>query len=265
MATLDVKTLTVSLSGRDIVRQISFEARAGEVTAIAGPNGSGKSTLLKAICGEYRHGGDVHLNGHDLRRVPAHVLARFRAVLPQSSAIAFPLTVTELVRLGGAGMPPPDSRVREALARVGLNGFGGRQYQSLSGGEQQRAQLARVLCQIWEPVGPEGPRWLFLDEPVASLDIHHQLMIMDLAADYAKAGGGVVAVMHDLNLTAMYAARVLALKAGQVIACGTTAETLTTEVLSEVYSCPLRVGAVPPPGTPFILPHLCHARLHAAE
>ncbi len=264
MATLDVKTLTVSLSGRDIVRQISFEARAGEVTAIAGPNGSGKSTLLKAICGEHRHGGDVHLNGHDLRRVPAHVLARFRAVLPQSSAIAFPLTVTDLVRRGGAGMPP-DSRGREALARVGLNGFGGRQYQSLSGGEQQRAQLARVLCQIWEPVGPEGPRWLFLDEPVASLDIHHQLMIMDLAADYAKAGGGVVAVMHDLNLTAMYAARVLALKAGKVIACGTTAETLTTEVLSEVYSCPLRVGAVPPLGTPFILPHLCHARLHAAE
>lgn len=265
MATLDVKTLTVSLAGRDIVRQISFEARAGEVTAIAGPNGSGKSTLLKAICGEHRYDGDVYLNGHDLRRVPAHVLARFRAVLPQSSDIAFPLTVTELVRLGGAGMPPPDSRVREALARVGLNGFGGRQYQSLSGGEQQRAQLARVLCQIWEPVGPEGPRWLFLDEPVASLDIHHQLMIMDLAADYARAGGGVVAVMHDLNLTAMYAGRVLALKAGKVIACGTTAETLTTEVLSEVYSCPLRVGAVPPPGTPFILPHLCHARLHAAE
>lgn len=265
MATLDVKGLTVSLAGREIVRQVSFEARAGEVTAIAGPNGCGKSTLLKAICGEHRHGGTVALNGHDLRSVPAHVLARFRAVLPQSSVIAFPLTVTELVRLGGAGVPPADTRVREALARVGLSGYGGRQYQSLSGGEQQRAQLARVLCQIWEPVGPEGPRWLFLDEPVASLDIHHQLMIMDLAADYAKAGGGVVAVMHDLNLTAMYAARVLAMKAGQVVACGSTAETLTSDILSEVYSCPLRVGAVPPPGTPFILPHLCHAHMHAGE
>lgn len=265
MATLDVKGLTVSLAGREIVRHVSFEARAGEVTAIAGPNGCGKSTLLKAICGEHRHGGTVALNGHDLRSVPAHVLARFRAVLPQSSVIAFPLTVTELVRLGGAGVPPADTRVREALARVGLSGYGGRQYQSLSGGEQQRAQLARVLCQIWEPVGPEGPRWLFLDEPVASLDIHHQLMIMDLAADYAKAGGGVVAVMHDLNLTAMYAARVLAMKAGQVVACGSTAETLTSDILSEVYSCPLRVGAVPPPGTPFILPHLCHAHMHAGE
>ena len=96
-----------------------------------------------------------------------------------------------------------------ALARVDLAGFEGRMYQELSGGEQQRVQLARVLCQVWTPVAEGRARYLFLDEPVSSLDIGHQLSVMRLARDFAARGGGVVAVMHDLNLTSMFADQVV--------------------------------------------------------
>ena len=140
--------------------------------------------------------------------------ASMRAVLPQATALSFPFTVREIVRLGLIGgrsgaLPGEDERLPDrALARVDLDGFAGRFYQELSGGEQQRVQLARVLCQVWAPVLDGRPRYLFLDEPVSSLDIKHQLMIMNIARDFAKRGGGVVAILHDLNLTAMYADRV---------------------------------------------------------
>jgi iron complex transport system ATP-binding protein len=166
--------------------------------------------------------------------------------------------VLEIVRLGlmSAAVPAPEHRAAEALARVGLAGFEGRFYQELSGGEQQRAQLARVLCQVWDPVDADGPRWLFLDEPVASLDIGHQLEVMDLVADYARAGGGVVAVMHDLNLTAIYADRVILLAAGQCLAAGPPAAVMTDEILGGAYGCALRVNAAPPAPATYLLPHM---------
>src|SRR5690606_25644727 len=130
----------------------------------------------------------------------------------------------------------------EALAAVDLDGFGGRFYGELSGGEQQRVQLARVLCQVWVPVLDGVPRYLFLDEPVSSLDIKHQLMIMDVARAYANAGGGVIAVLHDLNLTAIHADQVVALRDGAVMARGTPAAVIKDEVLAQVFDAPLRVG-----------------------
>ena len=128
-----------------------------------------------------------------------------------------------MVRVGHqAGPHGADPDVpHQALRAVGLPGFEHRFYQDLSGGEQQRVQLARVLAQIWKPVRGGQPCWLFLDEPVASLDIGHQLGIMSLARDFARRGGGVVAVMHDLNLTAMFADKVAIMKEGAFIAAGT--------------------------------------------
>ncbi|ADZ70695.1 heme ABC transporter ATP-binding protein [Polymorphum gilvum] len=250
---LETARLSVSIHGKRILHDIDLTARAGTLTAIVGPNGSGKSTLLKALSSELPFAGSARLNGRCIAASPPADMARRRAVLPQQSAINFPLTVTEVVRLGGEMVEP--ARLRQALDLVGLAGFGGRMYYDLSGGEQQRVQLARVLCQIWEPVADGEPRWLLLDEPVSSLDIHHQLLVMQLAAGYARAGGGVVAVMHDLNLTAMFAGHVLAMKNGRLAAAGTPAETLTTPVLSHVFSCALTVGAAPQRGEPFVLPH----------
>ena len=109
-------------------------------------------------------------------------------------------------------------------------------------------QLARVLCQVWAPVLDGVPRYLFLDEPVSSLDIRHQLMIMDVARRFADSGGGVIAILHDLNLAAMYADTILAIRRGRVAGFGTPSEILTDALISDVFECPMRVGQLPTPG-----------------
>lgn len=252
--TLTATDITLHAGRRRILHGVSLSAPAGALTAIVGPNGSGKTTLIRALTGEVRHGGTVALDGRDVASLSPAVLAGVRGVLPQASLLSFPFTVREVVRLGcDAAMTRPPS-VETALSSVGLPGFEGRFYQELSGGEQQRVQLARVLAQVWEPVLDGHPRWLFLDEPVASLDIGHQLTVMRLARDYARRGGGVVAVMHDLNLTAQFADQVVLLHDGHVAAAGAPREVLTSETLSLAYGCSLRVGETPPPGVPFVLP-----------
>lgn len=257
---LSASALQVHIGRRAIVSGVLFEARAGEITAIIGPNGSGKSTLLRGLTGDLPYLGRACLNGQEIRDMPQQMLAKYRGVLPQHSSCSFPLTVREVVRLGAtqrshAGALSEGELIARALASVDLSGFEGRPYHDLSGGEQQRVQLARVLCQIFEPKVDGCPRWLFLDEPVSSLDIRHQLQVMDVARAYAEAGGGVVAVLHDLNLTAMYADQVLALKNGRLVATGAPDETLTTALIRDLYECDLSVGTVPSGHKPFILPH----------
>ncbi|MBD9570032.1 heme ABC transporter ATP-binding protein [Ensifer sp. ENS08] len=257
---INVSNLSVRLGGRSVIHGVSLEARPGALTAIVGPNGCGKTTTLKAISGELAPaGGTIRINGRDLRGLKPWELASMRGVLPQSTVISFPFTVREVVRLGLAAGANADAALHdriaaEALEAVDLGGFAGRFYQELSGGEQQRVQLARVLCQISEPVADGQPRYLLLDEPVSSLDIRHQLGIMQLARSFCERGGGVVAVMHDLNLTAMFADHMVMMKAGKVRASGAPAEVLTDETMEAVFGCRMRVGVAPPAPVPFVLP-----------
>ena len=254
---IDASHVSVSLGGRRVLDNVSFSARAGAVTAIVGPNGSGKTTLLRAMTGDVAYEGRVSLDGDDVRDMKPWDLAARRAVLPQATRLAFPFTVYEVVRLGlSAGIEAGQiDLVPVALERVGLAGFEGRFFQELSGGEQQRAQLARVLVQVWSPMVAGKPCWLFLDEPVASLDIGHQLEVMRLCRTYAQDGGGVVAVMHDLNLTSMFADSIAMLHRGQLMAQGKANEVLTDTLLSEAYGCQLRVNAIPDGDGTFVLPH----------
>ncbi len=251
------QNIRVDLGRRAILHGVDFCAKAGELTAIVGPNGSGKSTLLRALCGEMAFSGRVAINGRDAAALKGWELAGMRAVLPQAATLAFPFTVIEVIRLGlTAGVSAGCASLPlRALEAVGLAGYGGRFYQELSGGEAQRVQLARVLTQVWEPVAHGMPRWLLLDEPVSSLDIGHQLMVMQLMRDYAARGGGVIAVMHDLNLTAMFADAVSMVHRGEIAACGTPAEVLTDATLSHAYRCNLRVNCEPPQGGTWLLPH----------
>lgn len=255
---LDARNIEVTLARTPVLRGVSLTASPGQITAIVGPNGSGKTTLLRAMTQEVSYLGRVMLDSDDIAAMPGWKLAARRAVLPQASRIAFPFTVLEIVRLGltSGAHPAPAHRASDALALVGLAGFEGRFYQELSGGEQQRVQLARVLSQVWEPVGADGPRWLFLDEPVSSLDIGHQLEVMDLMADYAARGGGVVAVMHDLNLTAMYADHIVLLTSGTCLSAGPPQTVLTDEILSTAYGCELRVNTAPAAPATYLLPHM---------
>lgn len=261
---ISASNLHVVLSGKPVLKSVSLEAAAGRLTAIVGPNGCGKTTTMKAIAGELPYDGTVLINGHDIRQLKPWELSLKRGVLPQSAAIAFPFTVREVVQMGlvvSAHSNPKRTQeiTASALEAVDLAGFSGRFYQELSGGEQQRVQLARVLSQIWEPVAHGEPRFLLLDEPVSALDIRHQLAIMELARDFCLRGGGVIAVMHDLNLTAMFADHVVMLKNGHVQASGPPRQAFTDETLEAVFGCRLRVNAVPEGTIPFILPHMALA------
>jgi len=255
---LIAENICVTLGKKQILHDVDFSAKAGEITAIVGPNGSGKTTLLRAITADLEYSGHVSMAGRDIAQMKPYELAAIRAVLSQSTGLAFPFNVLEVVRLGltTGGEAQREGLPMQALATVGLSGFEGKYYQELSGGEQQRVQLARVLAQVWQPVVDGQPRWLFLDEPVASLDIGHQLMVMQLAQNYANAGGGVIAVMHDLNLTAMFANRIALVDQGRMAAIGTPDEVMTEKTLSAAYGCHLRINTTPPDGAVFLLPHV---------
>ncbi len=241
----------------DVLASLSVTCRAGQLTAIVGPNGSGKSTLVKAMCGDLPFRGTITINGTDIAAATSWHLAGIRAVLPQASTLAFPFTVLEVVRIGltsGTG-GAQSLRAEAALERVGLSYAAHAFYQELSGGEQQRVQLARVLAQIWHPSERGTPRWLLLDEPVSSLDIAHQLEVMQIVRDFAAAGGGVIAVMHDLNLTGLFADAVVVMSNGKILAAGATQDVMQDQVLSQAYGCALRVGVVPDRPALFVLPH----------
>lgn len=255
---LEIENLTAARGGHPVLRGINLTARAGEITTICGANGAGKSTLLHAVLGDIPSTGRIRLNGLDLRGQDRKSLARQRAVLEQDTQVAFGFSVGEVVAMGheaGAAALEPEV-VPEALSAVGLSGYETRPIQALSGGERQRAHLARALAQVWHPTGPEGPRWLFLDEPVASLDLGHQLQVMALAERFAAAGGGVVMVMHDLNLTIRAAHHIGFVIDGHVAVAGPAATVMTDTLLSQAYGCSVRMNTPPPTG-PWFLPQSC--------
>lgn len=261
---IEAQDISISIGRTRIVSNVDFSVKAGEFVAIVGPNGSGKTTFLRALCGDLPFTGAMRLDGHDMLAMKPWEAASVRGVLPQSTTLTFPFTVREVVKLGllagrsGASRSDEKRLPEVALARVDLAGFAGRFYQELSGGEQQRVQLARVLCQVWAPVLDGKPRYLFLDEPVSSLDIKHQLIIMDIARDFARNGGGVVAVLHDLNLTSMYADRIFVMHKGRLAASGTPSEVLTDDLIEQVFDCRLRVGVPPQGNMPFVLPQTAY-------
>lgn len=236
---------------KTLLEGVSVRVDSGEVVAVVGPNGAGKTTLLKLLAGERRAtSGTIKFSGREIETWPRERISRIRAVLPQNSALSFPFKVKEVAMLGRS----PHIRFSEsrrdreivglALERVGIERLSDRCYTTLSGGERQRTHLARVLAQIWER--PEGvSRFLLLDEPTEGLDISHQHMALETARELASDGTAVVAVLHDLNLAAQYADRILVLKEGKQAALGSPSAVLNPGLIREVYGIEAHISTHP--------------------
>jgi iron complex transport system ATP-binding protein len=247
------ESIRVKVGRKTILDHASLSLSPGKVVAVVGPNGAGKSTLLKVIAGERRYdGGAVTLDGISLAKWDASALAKRRAVLPQSVVVAFPFLAAEIVALGLPQYFPRKegaALAERALREVDMFQAREQVYDTLSGGERQRVQLARVLAQLW---ANGGQGYLLLDEPTASLDLPHQLATLRIARDHAKGGGGVLAVLHDLNLAVMAADEIVAMRGGRIIARGAPVEVVTDDLIHALYGVRVRIGAVPP--GPFLLP-----------
>ncbi|WP_119943332.1 heme ABC transporter ATP-binding protein [Neorhizobium sp. NCHU2750] len=253
--------VSVVRAGRKLIDSVDIRLEAGQFTVVIGPNGAGKSTLMKVLSGEMKpDSGLVSYYGTNVDLCQPVDLARRRAVLPQATQLAFPFSALEIARMGAVaqGALNPTEEARKALARVGLRGFESRPYPSMSGGEQQRVQFARALAQVPQPVVDGVPRALFLDEPTASLDLGHQISVLETARDFASAGGMVLAILHDLNLAAEFADHLVVLNRGRVVAEGACHETVNDNIIASVYGIAGAVGRVPAAHIPYVLPQSRH-------
>lgn len=238
--TVKAEHLHFSIGKKDLLMDISFTAQPGELLVILGANGAGKSTLLKLISKELKPvRGSVMLNRVSLRNWHTHELAKCRAVLTQQSIISLPFTATEIVMMGRYPhfrLKPTSldhNVVGHVMNYVGISHLAHRNYLTLSGGEQQRVHLARVLSQIWNDQS-QG-KLLLLDEPVSALDMQYQHEVLQLLRKLVYKGFTVIAVLHDLNLALQYADRLLMLKNGKQVVYGDRS-VLTEPVIKEVFN-----------------------------
>ena len=248
--------LCAGYSDRPVLHRVSLEVRAGEMLAIVGPNGAGKSTLLRTLGGALEpSSGTVELEGRPLRHYDRRAIARRLAMVAQENLVAFRFTVLEIVLMGRAphlGAFHFETRhdleiAYGALARFDLLGLARRPIQELSGGERKRVFLARALAQ--------APHVALLDEPTAFLDLKHVAEIFARFRELrVERGMAVVATLHDLNVAALHADRVLLMKDGAVAGYGTPEAVFTVENLRTVYDTEVHVGRNPATGAISVLP-----------
>ena len=247
MTAIDIQHITHCYGNRPVLDDISLSIRTGTFFTILGPNGSGKTTLMKTISGiENPQTGLVKIMGRPLQNYTRKNLAKTIAFLPQTIPVDFQFTVTELILLGRTphqgilGLEDQnDLKIAdEAMKFVGVEHLAERRLDQLSGGERQRIYIAKALCQ--------EPQIILLDEPTASLDLAHQIHIMDLMERLkAEKGVTVVMVSHDVNLAAMYAECLLLLKDGKIVKTGSPNDVLTHHTLEKTYDCTLFIDKNP--------------------
>lgn len=266
MTVLVTRGASYSINRKMLVQPTDISLEIGRLICVIGPNGAGKSTLLGLLTGELRPSqGTVELDGQSLSDWQPAMLALRRAVVPQATELAFPFTVREVAGLGartsGAMRSTEgiEDAIDAALDRVGLGHLAERSYTSLSGGERQRTHLARALCQLAVAADFEAQRYLLLDEPTASLDLGHQLVLMNEVSRLKDQGIGVLAIVHDLNLAARFADEIVIMAGGQIVRRGSPAFAVEDTTLSDAYDCHVRANQTPASVLPFVLPQVCES------
>jgi len=235
-AFLNAQSLSVTLAGRVVLRDVSLALSAGHLVALVGPNGAGKTTLLRALAGLVPSEGAIHVGGDALSSLSLRERARRFAYLPQGHIVHWPLPARDIVALGryphGATDParltPRDTEaVQRAMQAADVTKFAARRVTELSGGERSRVALARVLA-VEAPV-------ILADEPTNSLDPRHQLDVMKTLRTAADQGRLVMVVTHDLGLAARFADTIVVLSEGRLVSLGAPADALSEQVMAEVF------------------------------
>jgi iron complex transport system ATP-binding protein len=260
MSELRATNVRAGYDGGEVLRGVDLIASDGELVALVGPNGAGKSTLLRVLAGLVPAiAGTVTIGGVDLASLDRAAVARRMAVVPQVFDTLFPFTAREVValgrtaRLGRFGIARRDdvAAVSRAMVALEVDALAERRIDRLSGGERQRVVLAMALAQ--------EPDVLLLDEPTAHLDPAHQATTLGRIAALARERGiAVVAVLHDLNLAAAFASRVVVLADGSVVRDAEPSHVITAELVTRVFGPGLRVVAYD--GRPFVIPEPASAR-----
>jgi iron complex transport system ATP-binding protein len=256
MSILDIQNLDCSYGDQTVVKDLCLAAQPGEVLILIGPNGAGKSTIMRSMARlMHPSHGKIFLSDQDLWSLSSQESARQIAFAPQTINEGWPATVEQMVALGRAPhrgwLLPLNAQdrlvVAKALKQVEIYHLKDRIVTELSGGEQQRVILARVLAQ--------EPRILILDEPTSHLDLKHQVNILGLVRRLARQEKLTIIIsLHDLNLAALYADRLALLNEGTLLAIGTPQEVLTSELLTRTYGVPIVVTHHPLSGAPLVTP-----------
>lgn len=262
---LDATHISYQIGRKHLLNNVSLTVEPGQLVAVVGANGAGKSTLLKLLSRELLPSqGHVSLNGVPLNHYSAINLARRRAVLAQQNPLAFNFRVHELVMMGRyphfTGQPTPNdiAIVDHVHELTGISHLADRAVPTLSGGEQQRVHLAKILAQLMTVPKPgegeeEPTRYLLLDEPTAGLDVYYQYSLLDMARALTRQRYGVVVILHDLNLVLEYADKVLLLKDGKSVAFGNPVDVLTPDAVLNAFQLPVSLIQQPGLAHPFLV------------
>ena len=241
MALISTHKLTVDTR----LKNASVELHAGEVLGLIGPNGAGKSTLLNALAGIVASEGEIHINDCSADSFDSRHRAQLVGLLPQAVNSAWSINVTDVVELGRLPWGDNDAAaIQQAIEQSGIEEFSLRKIDTLSGGERARVWLARVLA--------GQPEILLADEPIANLDIHYQIAVMDVLKQHTDEDHAVIVAIHDLSLAARYCDRLCLMNQGEIVAIGTPEEVLKPKLLTDTFGIAVDVNLTHNP--PIVFP-----------
>lgn len=256
---LKLEEIYYNIRGKKILQDIHLQFEPGKIHMILGPNGSGKTSLLKIASGQIDiYQGKVLYNQNSVREIDLSELAKYRGYLSQQNNIPFPLKVSELVSMGRyphfefQPSKKDNEIVQEVSEKLAIQHLSQRDYTTLSGGEQQRVQFARVLAQIWESKENQN-KYLFLDEPLNNLDIQFQKYLLETIKSLIVPNLVVIMIVHDINWALAYANEVYFMKEGHLVANGNPLHIINEELMQKVFDIQCKIIQIPGQSNPVVV------------
>ena len=245
---INLKSVSLKLDDRQILKDVSLEINEGEIVSVIGPNGAGKSTLLNILTGDISpDSGDTIYDNKQLNKISIQERAFTRSVMSQMQTLVFNFNVKDVIEMGWLQRGNSDFSSNFLMAfeavtkECNVHNLVHRKFNSLSGGEQRRVHFARTLLQLWRPSQSNDPRYLLLDEPTANLDLSSEILLMNILKARASSNVGILVILHDLNLASHFADKIAIMKGGEIKASGKPEEIMRDDFLTSIYEVPIKV------------------------